>query len=128
MPMGTSEVGKRGEEFAAAWLKAQGWKVIERNARYPWGELDLVAYDPEGVLVFVEVKTLRNIRGVAPERQLAPEDEMTGAKLRKFRRVAEGYANAHSSLVNGRCGFRLDVIALRESEEGYAPVRYENIG
>lgn len=122
------DVGKEGEAAAAAWLKAQGWKIIERNARYAWGELDIVAYDPRGILVFVEVKTLRAMSKVSPERQLTPEDEMTSAKLRKFRRVAEGYANTHPSLIHDQCGIRLDLIALTKSEEGYIPVRYENVG
>jgi putative endonuclease len=50
--------GKRGEELAAEHLERLGFKILDRNHRTRFGELDLVAYDGE-TLVFVEVKTRR---------------------------------------------------------------------
>lgn len=56
--MGTQELGRAGEDFAAAWLQDRGFLVIERNWRCQRGELDLVATDAQtGELVAVEVKT-----------------------------------------------------------------------
>jgi len=37
-----------------------GYRIIERNCRSRWGELDLVAYDGD-TLVFVEVKARRSL-------------------------------------------------------------------
>lgn len=49
------EEGLQGEERAAAILKDEGYKIIERNFRSPFGELDIIA-EEGGYLVFVEVK------------------------------------------------------------------------
>jgi putative endonuclease len=47
-----------GEESAANHLSLQGYEIVARNWRAGlWGEVDLIAYDPERTLVFVEVKT-----------------------------------------------------------------------
>lgn len=47
--------GRTGELLAEQFLRAQGYRIVERNVKTPMGELDLVAEDG-GVLVFVEVK------------------------------------------------------------------------
>ena len=51
-------LGRLGEELAAAHLERLGYRVIARNYRTRFGELDLVATD-DGVLVFCEVKARR---------------------------------------------------------------------
>jgi putative endonuclease len=48
--------GRMGEDFAARHFEALGFKVLTRNHRTRFGELDLVAFDGE-TLVFAEVKT-----------------------------------------------------------------------
>lgn len=50
------DVGRRGEDMAAAHLEHIGLRVIERNWRWSRAEIDIIAMDGE-VLVFVEVKT-----------------------------------------------------------------------
>jgi len=56
--MGKDELGRLGEDLAAAWLKRRsGWRVLYRNYRSKHGgEVDIVARDRQ-TLVFVEVKT-----------------------------------------------------------------------
>jgi putative endonuclease len=49
-------LGKEGEELAVRFLKKQGFRIIGKNYRTPFGEIDVIAEDG-GVLVFVEVKT-----------------------------------------------------------------------
>ena len=53
------ELGQRGEELAARYLRCHGHRVLYRNFRAPQGgEVDLVCRDTRhGELVFVEVKT-----------------------------------------------------------------------
>lgn len=48
--------GKRGEIEAARVLKKNGYKIIEKNYRCRFGEIDIIAKDGE-TIVFVEVKT-----------------------------------------------------------------------
>ena len=49
-------LGERGEELACRHLAACGYKVVDRNFRTRFGELDIVARDGR-FLVFCEVKT-----------------------------------------------------------------------
>ena len=54
--MNKSEIGKSGENQAIEMLQNAGMKVIERNFRSKFGEIDIIALDGETV-VFIEVKT-----------------------------------------------------------------------
>ncbi len=45
-----------GEERAAEILKKSGYKILQRNYRSKYGEIDIIAYD-RCVIVFVEVKS-----------------------------------------------------------------------
>ena len=58
--------GKEGEKIAAAYLKKNGYEIIEINFRCPIGEIDIVAKE-ENDLVFVEVKTRKSIELGYPE-------------------------------------------------------------
>ena len=53
--MNKREIGRTGEDFAAAYLEKQGMCIRERNFRNRQGEIDIIGYH-EGYLVFVEVK------------------------------------------------------------------------
>jgi putative endonuclease len=56
----TKELGRRGEELAARHFSALGYRVLARNHRTRWGELDLVLADESGDrIVFCEVKSRR---------------------------------------------------------------------
>ena len=57
-----SETGKLGEDLACEYLVNNGFTIIERNFRKPWGELDIIAKDPEGTLVFIEVKAINQTK------------------------------------------------------------------
>ncbi len=49
------KIGMKGETYAAALLKRQGYTIIERNFTVRGGEIDIIAKDRD-TLVFVEVK------------------------------------------------------------------------
>ena len=56
----SKELGRRGEELAAAHFERLGFRVLARNHRTRFGELDLVLADPgDRTIVFCEVKTRR---------------------------------------------------------------------
>ena len=77
-------LGNRGEDLAAAALKKQGYKVLERNYRTPLGEIDLIARH-QGVLVFIEVKTRSSARfGAAQE-------AVHYGKQARYRKLADYY-------------------------------------
>jgi putative endonuclease len=55
--------GRYGEEAAAAHLRRKGLRILARNVRTAFGEIDLVALDGV-VVVFVEVKARRSASGL----------------------------------------------------------------
>jgi putative endonuclease len=52
------QLGALGERLAAEHLERLGFRIVERNFRTRFGELDIVAFDGT-VLAFCEVKTRR---------------------------------------------------------------------
>ncbi|GMQ64756.1 YraN family protein [Vallitalea maricola] len=53
-------IGSKGEEIAAKFLEKQGYKIIDRNYRCRFGEIDIIGMDSD-YLTFIEVKYRRNI-------------------------------------------------------------------
>lgn len=118
-----SQLGKLGENIACKYLVDKGYKIIERNFRQPWGELDIIAKAPDKTLVFVEVKTMSNNNSVG----LQPEDQLTKAKLKKLKRTASLYAGHYPEKIKDEKGWQIDLLALTISGENYAIKHYENI-
>lgn len=58
-------LGRRGEDLSCELLESKGMVILARNVRTNFGELDIVGRDG-GMLVFVEVKTLRRIGRFRP--------------------------------------------------------------
>lgn len=52
------QTGRDGEDRAAEFLISLGYTIVDRNRRYPLGEIDILAKDRD-VLVLVEVKAGR---------------------------------------------------------------------
>lgn len=51
------DTGQRGEFLATEFLERKGWRIAERNWRAGRGEIDVIAWAHDRLLVFVEVKT-----------------------------------------------------------------------
>jgi len=77
--------GNRGEAAVAAYLRRRGYRLLASQFRCRFGEIDLIARTPEGILCFVEVKT-RSSSDFA----LALE-AVTPAKQRRLRAAAQAY-------------------------------------
>jgi putative endonuclease len=108
-------LGRSGEQLAARFLEAAGYRIIERNWRGTRGELDLIA-EHDGTTVFVEVKTRSALRFGHPFEAITP------AKLRSLRRLAGEWC-AQANGARGR--IRLDVIAVIGGLDG--PARIEHL-
>lgn len=104
-------VGASGEQIAADYLISQGYKILERNFRSRGGEVDIVAKDRQGGIVFVEVKTRRNLAYGLP--QLA-------VTQRKQHQISKGALAWLSKNRLHDCVARFDVIAVL-LQDGTAP-------
>ena len=80
-PDSTHARGQRGEEIAAQLLVDAGFRLVSRNWRHGRGELDLVAIDTDGTVVFVEVKSARGIWAGDPGEWITPAKQVRLAKL-----------------------------------------------
>ncbi len=110
------EIGKWGEQAAADYLSQRGYQILDKNARTPFGEIDLVAR-LETVTIFVEVKA-RTTRSFG-----LPEAAITPRKLAHMLACAGHYAAEHEI-----DHWQLDVLAV-EGRPGLVPSieHFENI-
>lgn len=93
--------GRDGENRAAQFLQACGYRIVARNVRVPGGEFDAVCLDGE-TLVIVEVKRRDSMRyGSA----LSAVDRR---KRTALRRAAAEYAQ----VVAPTAKIRFDVVAI----------------
>ena len=106
-------LGRWGESQAAEYLVDQGYRVLERNVRTPYGEIDLVAQlaeaniyssDTSLITVFVEVKT-RSTSTFG-----LPEESVTARKREHMIAAARSYLQEHPELGDA---WRIDVIAIQ---------------
>ena len=79
-----NELGKKGEQAAATFMKSKGYKILERNWRIYRHEIDIVAEDEE-YIIFVEVKT-RTTREWGN-----PEDFIGKGKIKRIVEAADLY-------------------------------------
>lgn len=93
--------GRKGEWFAAFYLQAKGYRILDRRVRTPMGEVDLIARRGN-LIAFVEVKYRRDVQIAA--------GAVTPASWQRIARAADFWMARHPSLAD--CGWRYDLIAL----------------
>lgn len=97
-------IGQEGEDIAADYLVNNGFEMITRNYRYGHGEIDIIVKDKSNDhLVFVEVKTRKNLEFGEPE------NAITKTKIRQLKKIAEAYIY-EEDIKDVEC--RFDVIAI----------------
>lgn len=100
-----AELGALGEQLAVDHLQSRGLKVLARNWRCRYGELDVIAADmPARALVFVEVKTRTSdhFGGLA--------QAVNADKVRRLRRLAALWLAQQDARW---AAIRIDVIGVR---------------
>jgi putative endonuclease len=103
-------LGDAGEQVAAEHLLRRGFRVLERNYRTRWGELDIVAFD--GVTIaFVEVKTRRAVPG------RTPFESVHLRKRAQVRRMAASWLSERPGRPFARV-LRFDAIAVTVDHAG----------
>jgi len=108
-------IGKWGEDAVAAYLAARDYQILARNARTPYGEIDIIAKQDD-LYIFVEVKTL------TLSKNFFPEQNVTTRKREHMLSAGEYYA-AENEIDH----WQIDVVAV-EGKVGLEPkiTHFEN--
>lgn len=96
-----NDLGKRGEEIAAAYLQNLGYRIMHTNWRCGRAEVDLIA-DQQGTIIFVEVKTRSSID------YGHPEDFVSYKKEKQL----EFASSAYIEMTQHQGEIRFDIIAI----------------
>ncbi len=116
------DTGQQGETFAASFIEKKGYRIVARNFRSGKGEIDLIAWAPEGALVFIEVKT-RALDGFG-----GPEESVDKKKQDMIARTAGSYMEE----IGHEGEIRFDIISvllrggqvkdIRHAEDAFFPM------
>jgi putative endonuclease len=107
-----SDLGKRGEDIAVAYLRKQGYKILERNYKNRIGEVDIIALDRK-TYCFIEVKTRENLDlGL-------PCEAVHAHKQLKISRVAQSYV-AFEGIEDHNC--RFDIVSIILKKDGFRQI------
>ena len=97
-----NELGQWGEDLAAAYLQGKGYQIVERDWKSGHRDIDIIARDEAGIIVFVEVKTRRS--RVFGE----PEESIDFRKLQSLQQTINHYIKFHR--ISGE--MRFDIISI----------------
>ena len=82
--MNKTHKGFLGENLGITYLLKNQYRIIVRNYRKKWGEIDIVAYDKRTKeTVFFEVKTI-NEHSFS---QILPEEKLTEEKIKRLKKA-----------------------------------------
>lgn len=94
-------LGFWGERKAARFLKSKGYKILERNFKCPFGEIDVIA-QKDDVVAFCEVKTRTS------ENFGLPNQAVNGERKRRYVNSAKFYFSKKRM----DCTVRFDIIEI----------------
>lgn len=102
----TSKLGKTAENFTAGYLSSKGYKIIDRNFRSKFGEIDLIAIK-DNKLVLIEVKARTS------DKFGFPEEAVTPSKIWRITKTAEYYSLLNPKLPKS---LRIEVVSIQISD------------
>lgn len=124
--MNNIDLGKFGENIAEKYLIKIGNKIIFKNYWHKMGEIDIIAREDSGILIFYEVKTLRVNNHT--NAHFNPEDNLSSSKLKKIKRMADFFAGNYPEWILSNKGWRIDLLAIAIFEKRFVEIRhYRNL-
>ncbi|NLC16231.1 MAG: YraN family protein [Firmicutes bacterium] len=103
-------IGRKAETLACDYLREKDYRIICRNYRSTYGEIDIVAAQ-QSVLVFVEVRYKK--RGSL----LTPQESVSRAKVRRLKLAVRDFLYKHSGILRHYDCIRVDLVCASESGE-----------
>lgn len=110
MSANNSITGRFGEKIAVNYLENLGYKIIHKNYKCRFGEIDLIAAGKEEI-IFIEVKTRKNLN------YGYPFEVVTDSKLEKIRQTSQHFLLNNVCDYKNNCCLRFDVISIMLSDE-----------
>ena len=98
----TQALGEVGERIAERWLRAHGWRVVQRRFRNGRRDIDLVV-ERDGTIAFVEVKARKGV-GFG-----GPVEAVGWRKQRELMRSANVWIDRHGRTQEA---YRFDIIGV----------------
>ncbi len=115
------DLGKLGENLVAEWVVSKRGQVLATRWHCPFGEIDVVALNPDGDLIFIEVKT-RSPRNIDEDGVLA----VTRTKQRKLIQSAKLFQLKHPLHHTRNCRFDIALVRARSPQSNQDPNRSPN--
>jgi len=107
-------LGAEGEKIAENFLRDKGWRILSRNWKCKFGELDIVAAKTEGkifrrtkIMVFVEVKTIN-----AADAQFIGQAEQNVNYFKQKHLIKSAECYLKMNQINHKTPWQIDVIAV----------------
>ncbi len=121
--MKTVDIGRLGESLAAKHLKKQGYRIIDKNVKLSYNELDLIAL-VDNDIVFVEVKA-RSVSEDLYSSYGSPASAVTKSKQSHLLAGAGQYLRAHLKYAARQP--RFDVVEVYLDKETHKPLQIHHI-
>lgn len=101
--MRSKELGNFGEKIASNYLKKKKYKILAKNFKRKWGEIDIVTRK-KNKIIFFEVKSISKKEG------FLPEDQISQKKKRQLLKMAQIYLSENK--ISLAVPHQIDILAI----------------
>lgn len=108
-----NDLGKLGEDLAAAHLEENGYCILERNWESQKAEIDIIA-QKDAILAIVEVKTRSSLDFGSPQDFVKPK------KIQLLIKAVNAYINDREKDFQKDIEVRFDIVAIHKNGESFA--------
>ena len=108
-----NDLGKLGEDLAAAYLEENGYSIVERNFVIQKAEIDIIA-QKDSILAIIEVKTRSSLDFGSPQ------DFVKQKKIQLLIKAVNAYINDREKDFQEDLEIRFDIIAVHKNGRSFA--------
>ena len=108
-----NDLGKLGEDLAAAYLEENGYSIVERNFVIQKAEIDIIA-QKDSILAIIEVKTRSSLDFGSPQ------DFVKQKKIQLLIKAVNAYINDREKDFQEDLEIRFDIVAIHKNGESFA--------